>query len=337
MVDQLTLNRANRTRQFSDGLDNEKAYRDNIRSPIASNHVSFSSTDFSYTYNSHGYRCPEFDKTDIDVLYAGCSFTEGEGLPLEYVWTSQLNSMIETEYGVNPGLVSVARGGLSPSGITRRIYGAFEDLKLRPKLVLVLFPSIFRDEFTIKNFDKYYAFDYVPSYIPPTLDRDQKKFLMHYEETVRVSNVVNDFFKNIVLIDSICRTYGAEFRFSCWQGMVPINELVNRNVDDLPAKYLTWDKTGILLDELLADYMPPSVSHKYLGERFVHRDYEVETVYEQTIARDYAHPGPNPQLRFAKQMFTFIKPELDRIYENNQHPEPDAVESVLHSTVDTPS
>jgi hypothetical protein len=42
-------------------------------------------TAISYQYNSHGFRCKEFDQEPC-YLAIGCSHTEGTGLPIEQTW-----------------------------------------------------------------------------------------------------------------------------------------------------------------------------------------------------------------------------------------------------------
>jgi hypothetical protein len=41
---------------------------------------------FHYRFNSQGFRADEFDTNTPGILYLGCSFTLGEGLPAELTW-----------------------------------------------------------------------------------------------------------------------------------------------------------------------------------------------------------------------------------------------------------
>ena len=51
------------------------------------------SIPYSYSINSCGFRTQEFkkySKNSLKILFAGCSNTFGEGLPLEYTWSQLL-------------------------------------------------------------------------------------------------------------------------------------------------------------------------------------------------------------------------------------------------------
>ena len=53
---------------------------------------------FQYRLNSNGFRSDHFKKLDtsnINILFAGCSFTFGEGLPEEYTWPRLLENNIK--------------------------------------------------------------------------------------------------------------------------------------------------------------------------------------------------------------------------------------------------
>ena len=62
------------------------------------NTTTYTEDDFFYKFNSLGFRSNEFDNTeDIKILYAGCSVTEGTGLPVNHIWASFLNDRISKE------------------------------------------------------------------------------------------------------------------------------------------------------------------------------------------------------------------------------------------------
>ena len=46
---------------------------------------------FEYRFNAQGFRSDEFDCGQYGVLYLGCSFTMGEGLPAELTWPTMVS------------------------------------------------------------------------------------------------------------------------------------------------------------------------------------------------------------------------------------------------------
>ena len=53
---------------------------------------------FDYKYNDYGFRSQQFENLkseDVNVLFSGCSWTEGSGLPDEMVWRSLLTEKLK--------------------------------------------------------------------------------------------------------------------------------------------------------------------------------------------------------------------------------------------------
>lgn len=319
MLDKFTDERKNTTTLWTKGPDELSTFAKNRLNKEYKTIKTFGPSDIEYKYNSVGYRSDEFDKKDIDILYAGCSFTEGEGLPLDCIWTKQLNSIIDTEFNISLGYHCVAKGGLSCSGVARRIYGAFNELQLKPKVLFVLFPSIFRSELCSTNFSNQIGMiDYVPNYMPIPNNVEEKHFFKMYEDTIRVSNSLNEFFKNVLLIDALCKANGTQFLFSTWQGAIMVEELPSENMDYLPNEYyMGEDKTYLDIKKLIINHIPNTVKDRFLGVDFMKEHMVEDLKFDQVIARDYMHPGPNPHWQFANEMFDFSKPILKSIYEKN--------------------
>lgn len=312
LLDNQTWKRNNVTRQWSFGMDNEKSYDENIKSNKF--HTTYGKDDFAYTYNSMGIRSDEFD--DVQILFAGCSFTEGEGLPRDHTWAGFVHQFINDEYQLDTGFHNIGRGGASARAITRKIYHAIEVLGMRPKMVLALFPSIFRKEFYSTNMPTEFSpTDYVPNHVNQYASKEEKYFIANMEKNVRVINTLNDFYADMILIDALCGKYGIEYRFSSWQGNLEVSQLVETDIASLPAEYLTGPKKNLIdLCTLIDDWMPKNLQHKYMNIRFMGNEH-VEQKFPQTVGRDFAHPGPNQHYAFATTVFEKIKPALDKIYE----------------------
>jgi hypothetical protein len=330
LVDNHTFTRPNKTLTWSYGLDKEENYKVNIIRPKYKKEVTYKPEDFSYTFNSMGIRCDELEASKCEILYAGCSFTEGEGLPVEHIWASQLNKMIMDEFGIELGYHNVGRGGLSSSGIVRKVYQAIEVLKLRPKMVVALFPSIFRTEVFLDNWPDVWSIspmDYVPNYVPTFLPKEHKFYMENMEQNMRLMNSLNEFYKNAILLEAICSKHGIDFRFHSWQGAISRKDLPSDDLKNLPKKYFNGKALDMInLGELIIDYMPENIKDKYLDVQFRGELFLPEKPFKQTIGRDYAHPGPNCHYYFAKGVFNKIKPELIKLYEkDNQHQGPECV------------
>lgn len=93
---------------------------------------------FTYSYNSHGFRCKEFDD-DPCYLALGCSHTEGDGLPKEQTWPNQLSTKLD--YPV----LNLGVGGASFDTVVRLLDYYID--KLNIKGVFILEPPAHRFEF----------------------------------------------------------------------------------------------------------------------------------------------------------------------------------------------
>ncbi len=84
-----------------------------------------------YTHNSYGYRCEEFDNQEVLIL--GCSYTRGDGLPLEVTWPHMLANKMNKPY------INLAKGG---DGMQAQVFKAFQFFRefYNPKYIFGLFP-----------------------------------------------------------------------------------------------------------------------------------------------------------------------------------------------------
>ena len=100
-VDKWLVDRQNTSSKWSQG-DEEEDYDpvDNLYGP----------DDITYEYNSHGFRCDPFENNNAEILFMGCSFTEGTGLPLKDLWCTHVHQALypNTSY-INLG---IAGGGV---------------------------------------------------------------------------------------------------------------------------------------------------------------------------------------------------------------------------------
>lgn len=131
----------------TDSLENYKAMQDDGR-------PNYTKDAFDYKYNSNGFRCDEFtEPSDFPILYAGCSFTEGIGLPLNHCWPHYFSEELKQQPGYekcNIPLHSVAVGGTGLDFAADMI--AKFAPTVRPKMIIGYFCNIYRREFCMQNY-----------------------------------------------------------------------------------------------------------------------------------------------------------------------------------------
>ena len=84
-----------------------------------------------YKHNPYGYRCEDFN--DQEVMMLGCSYTRGDGLPLELTWPYMLSNKMNKPY------INLAKGG---DGMQAQVIKAFQFFKefYNPKYIFGVFP-----------------------------------------------------------------------------------------------------------------------------------------------------------------------------------------------------
>lgn len=127
------------------GTDSEERWLKNLNdaknSEFFKMHGWDDSAAFTYSYNSHGFRCKEFDDNPC-YLALGCSHTEGIGLPEELTWPSQLSTKLD--YPV----LNLGVGGASFDTVVRLLDYYID--KLNIKGIFILEPPAHRFEFLNK-------------------------------------------------------------------------------------------------------------------------------------------------------------------------------------------
>lgn len=270
-------------------------------------HVTFSETDIVYRYNSEGFRSDEFK--DVSILYAGCSNTEGVGLPLEYVWSSQMNKLIKDEFGYSGSYHSIARQGLSSTGIVRKIFWALEVRGLRPKILFALFPLVLRDEFFIQHFYNIpVVTDYIPNFTGNFKSHKERYFYENHVKNVRISNRINDFFKDLMFAKMICERHGVVFRAATWHRFLPMTDVIDQDLQFLDESYLSEYQGVSYVDilGLIKNNMPEFLNGVFNTSLYFNHTADFK-VYPQTVARDFIHSGPNVHMKFARDYFNELK------------------------------
>lgn len=101
-----------------------------------------------YSFNSAGYRSENFfvhqpENKKLHVLFAGCSVTFGQGVPLEYSWPKIVYEKIK-ETKETTGFFNLATPGATNEMIIENVYGYIKKFGM-PDVIFVLLPDLLRD------------------------------------------------------------------------------------------------------------------------------------------------------------------------------------------------
>jgi len=96
----------------------------------------------TYKFNSDGFRCREFTQ-DPSILFLGCSFTLGTGVPIEQIWPELVSRQLNMRCA-NLGV----QGASSDTGF--RLCQGWID-KIRPKIIVFALPPAERTELIVNG------------------------------------------------------------------------------------------------------------------------------------------------------------------------------------------
>jgi hypothetical protein len=109
-------------------MDTEKLYNENLKyKKNLLEKYNWINSNFTYKFNSHGFRCNEFNN-DPSIVFLGCSMTIGIGLPISDTWATLVADQLDLSC-YNLGI-----GGSSNDTAFRLSYAWLE--KIKPKIVV---------------------------------------------------------------------------------------------------------------------------------------------------------------------------------------------------------
>lgn len=242
--DQRLIARASTKSQWQD-KDNPEEYRlPNL----------YSQSDIEYSYNKWGFRCDDFDlSSELPILFTGCSFTEGTGLPIDQIWSYRLVEKIRNHTGKNIPYWSLSQNAAGLDAIAGALYWFKRKFNHSIKYIVCLWPGFSRREFSFKNAMIQYWMGSNQHYTPDAKVVDPVFADEHFAKYQSI--------RSLMLIDSQREIYGAKLIFSMW------------SIDSNPSN----DQN--LVKETFPD--------------FVNIEYPNPELYNINLARDNSHPGPN--------------------------------------------
>ena len=219
--------------------------------------------DLVYKFNNHGYRTPDnFEKGKKGIVTLGCSFTEGIGLPIEYVWSYKMANHFNLPF-YN---LSVGSRGIRDS-FERLV--AFDGM-LDYDYVFLLIPPKGRVNFYFKDndlfqelleFDEFDEMGVLPNSYPPLKDEYKKDFQKWFTILFNGSKFEEIFyeFTYLNLIKYYIESKGKKIFYSSFE---EINrEYTNYDTKKIDSEYIEardghWDskKQHFIYEFLLKKY-----------------------------------------------------------------------------------
>ena len=169
----------------------EKNLKENYQLLKSNNWIDSS---FTYKFNSHGFRCDEFTDNPT-VMFLGCSFTIGIGIPEETTWTNVVSKKL------NMNCANLGQAAGSSDTAFRLCLGWIDIIK--PQVVCLLPPHGIRLELVNNNSIHHYHArgDHISEYYD--------NFLKDW--SVDDNNDYFNTLKNTIAIESICTSRNIKY------------------------------------------------------------------------------------------------------------------------------
>ena len=168
----------------------------------------YDDASFDYRYNEYGFRCDSMANPlqhQHRVLWAGCSLTEGIGLPVDALWSHLMTQRLRAALR-DPHMPywSVARGARGQDWIARQLSMMIP--VLRPQMVIAHLPDPGRRE--LWSDGKLCAWQAGDAH----MEQLGRRIVGIWDD----DQIVHDSQRAIVLIHTACRAAGSAFRWHMW-------------------------------------------------------------------------------------------------------------------------
>lgn len=260
--------------------DNEENFKIK-RNKTGIYYCTYGANDFTYTFNSLGFRSDEFDNSvSPKILYSGCSITMGVGLPLEHIWCSQFNRMLYPNKRIP--YLNLGVGGDSIAGVVRKIIVLLDTTNFVPDLVIINFPDKFRDEiFFLRDNNIIDNFLYLQHLINPGCSNFQKEIFNAWEKRPG-SDIDKENETNFLLLDLFLRSRNIKYYVTSWDNQ-------------------TNDALELFFNDHQRDLWGNLIQTGFRNDQIALRVGQTRTLpFKQTCGRDYLHSGPNSHFLLAE-------------------------------------
>lgn len=162
-----------------------------------------------YKINSDGYRTKHFapfDNSKETILFAGCSYTFGEGLPNKYTWPYLVSENFENVEYYNIGYM-----GMSINHIIKNVYSFIRSYG-KPKNLFICFPDLGRNIYYSERMKSYIKVSIGAGAIASG-DKDIKKYNLDFisENNLLLATT------QISALEDYCSEAGINFIWTTWQ------------------------------------------------------------------------------------------------------------------------
>ena len=161
-----------------------------------------------YKINKNGYRTKHFEPFNNlkdTILFSGCSWTFGEGLPLEYTWSHLVAKNFENVDYYNIGYM-----GMSINHIIKNVYSFIRSYG-KPKYLLICFPDIQRNIYYSETLGSYIK-AYVSTSHIGSKDKDRERYTLEFitENNILLATT------QISALEDYCAEAGINLIWTTW-------------------------------------------------------------------------------------------------------------------------
>jgi len=241
--------------------------------------------EFEYIFNSDGFRCDEFNlKSEIPIVFVGCSITEGVGLPITDTWAYKLITKIREHTKKNIPFWNLAKSGASIDTIARNLFWFCK--KYDVKHVFGCFPVSNRREFgytyqeikidKLRNYGEWWGTpEWVENYQKP---KDAIRTFVFSEKAYAEYQT----FRSMMIIDSIQQYKNFTLDVTFWRY----------------TEEMYYDKEINFIEQY-------NLFQKHFKNINI-IDHNI-SYYLYSYARDFLHPGPEYHDRLSELYWKHIK------------------------------
>lgn len=255
------------------------------------NRKNYLKADINYIYNSNGFRSDELSApSDVEILFMGCSFTEGIGLPIAEIWPTLLLTKLRSLPQFKDNRIpykTISVGGAGIDNQTRLLHKYID--KVKPKYIFFGYPHLYRREY---SFNGKIGINWVPNFRSTNHPRQIEEVLVDDSYAIAAT------YRGFLLLDALSQKYNTKvfvIQHSTNPDATRIQQLIEQVGGNLRSILILNNKE----DRRLFD--------AYAYNRAIHAP---------TYARDNLHPGALWQYKFASMAWETIKLEFAETIEH---------------------
>jgi len=164
--------------------------------------------ELTYKLNNFSYRSENFnsEKSSENLLFSGCSFTYGIGVPYDSTWAYMLNESLGYKNFYNLGM-----GGGSFESIIFDIYTYIKKFGL-PQGLIVLFPPPIR----VMTLEDKKQIRIVPFRVIHMKEKEEKKFFRENKDLLDYDLWILKFYHMVTALELFLEKLGVKFIWGCW-------------------------------------------------------------------------------------------------------------------------